>query len=509
MNKSKIPEFLIWLLYACASGACLLSVAMSLSVKMGYTPVPGVVGAVVVAALTGGAVYGMHKMAQKEQLRKFLTEKRLLCVLVESLIFVAMLAGMIALRSTVSWEIAGNDIYEKAQVTDGDFYAYVDHGGYRVYLYLMNIALMLLGNHSFAAVLLQLLLLAGAAVSVYMGVRKLVGVVPALLATAFLGFSPYLITETCNLTPFLVYLFIFGIALNFIGGIGDSMAICDKLPDQIIAVLCYIASGIFVGLCCYLDVTGISLLVILTGEICFGDYMKLRIEEEWDSSRDETVRLGSLRAFERRASEFLGSPVAVFVGIIIIAFVTYKKMHGNFGSISRQLALYSHGKWLSPMELGQGGLYGEGILLAVLFLLGVFSFWCSKKMGNRIVWFFAVALLAAMQCSGFTAPEYFNGAAVLYMVCVILAGCGLPDVMTLKIEKEKVPEDKGMAIIDMDAPEEIKEEPAKEEATASEATAPAPAINYIENPLPLPKKHTKKVMDYDYEVADDDDFDIP
>ncbi len=33
-------------------------------------------------------------------------------------------------------------------------------------------------------------------------------------------------------------------------------------------------------------------------------------------------------------------------------------------------------------------------------------------------------------------------------------------------------------------------------------------IQYIENPLPLPKKSTKKALDYDYEVSDDDDFDI-
>lgn len=506
MNKSKIPEFLIWLFYACASGACLLSVAMSLSVKIGYTLVPGVIGAVVLAGLTGAAVFGVHKLAQKERLRKFLTEKKLLCVVIESLIFVALLAGMIALRSAASWEIAGNDVYEGAQVTDGVFYAAVNHGGYRAYLYLMNIALMLLGNRSLAAIILQLLLLASASVSVYLGVRKLVGVVPALLATAFLGFTPYLITETCNLTPFLLFLTCFGFALIFIGGIGDCMASCNKLLDQVIAVLCYIASGIFIGLCCYQDVTGISLLVILTGEICFGDYMKLRMEEEWDTSKDENIRPGSIRAFERNASEFLSSPVVVFVGIIIVAFGAYKKMHGNFGSISRQLALYSHGELLSPMELGRGGLYWEGILLALLFLFGVFSFWCSHKMGHRIVWFFVVALLAAMQCSGFTAPEYFNGAAVLYMMCAILAGCGLPDVMTLRVEKVKKSEDAGMTIIDMDAPEEVKEE---SKAETAENVESAPAINYIENPLPLPKKHTKKVMDYDYEVADDDDFDIP
>ena len=54
-----------------------------------------------------------------------------------------------------------------------------------------------------------------------------------------------------------------------------------------------------------------------------------------------------------------------------------------------------------------------------------------------------------------------------------------------------------------------------EQATQEQAT---PAIQFIENPLPLPKKHEKKVLDYaveltdataefDIEVADDDDYD--
>ena len=45
------------------------------------------------------------------------------------------------------------------------------------------------------------------------------------------------------------------------------------------------------------------------------------------------------------------------------------------------------------------------------------------------------------------------------------------------------------------------------------------SVQFIENPLPLPKKHVKKVMDYkfepeehlmkyDIEVSDDDDFDL-
>ncbi len=34
------------------------------------------------------------------------------------------------------------------------------------------------------------------------------------------------------------------------------------------------------------------------------------------------------------------------------------------------------------------------------------------------------------------------------------------------------------------------------------AAAPAKKPRFIENPLPLPKKHVKREMDYDYEVAE-------
>lgn len=63
-----------------------------------------------------------------------------------------------------------------------------------------------------------------------------------------------------------------------------------------------------------------------------------------------------------------------------------------------------------------------------------------------------------------------------------------------------------------------KTEPETLEAQ-TEASGPVSAPRFIENPLPLPKKHEKREMDYQYEVAEDkmnydreikenDDFDI-
>ena len=60
----------------------------------------------------------------------------------------------------------------------------------------------------------------------------------------------------------------------------------------------------------------------------------------------------------------------------------------------------------------------------------------------------------------------------------------------------------------------------REDAASEKGAAEAEGqVRFLENPLPLPKKHVKRVMDYslssvsqeddfDYLVADDDDFDI-
>ena len=68
---------------------------------------------------------------------------------------------------------------------------------------------------------------------------------------------------------------------------------------------------------------------------------------------------------------------------------------------------------------------------------------------------------------------------------------------------------------------ESREDAASEKNVVSEKDAAEAEgqVRFLENPLPLPKKHVKRVMDYslssvsqeddfDYPVAEDDDFDI-
>ena len=126
--------------------------------------------------------------------------------------------------------------------------------------------------------------------------------------------------------------------------------------------------------------------------------------------------------------------------------------------------------------------------------------------------------------------EDMPGFTLLYLLLAIAAGAGIQAV--LPYEMERLRDAGGMSSETVEAvpvgaaprKHRLKVQDLETEDLPEEETAPAPEevpeadkIQFIENPLPLPKKHVPKVLDYkldndddsdfDYPVADDDDFD--
>ncbi len=496
MSKSNIPEVIMWGVYAIITGVCLMGMAVVSSNGLGCGIGFAVISAVFGTALIGLLAWGAHKLFQKMNPGLFFKNRKFLGVAIEGLILSGILVGMVFVRLPYSWNITEYDVYEMAQINTVKTDVVSGHGGYDLYFQLVRLSLLLLGNHVYAPMVLQMVLLVCAAVALYFGVRKLSGSVAAFVAVVFLGFAPYMVEQTCKLTSFLVVLFFFGITLMCIGEIGCSMSQFGNLPNQITALFCYVTSGLLIGLCCYLDMSGIVLLVIATGAICSGE--NTNCEEERPAALGDKYKSGRLRQLEDGFAGMLGNPVIVFISVVLFAVFMFWLMHGNFESISRQLVLYAPGVFQIPVTMGQTGSLAEGIIIVAFLVFGACSFWFQRCMGNRKVWLFAAILLAGMQCFGISAGEYFNGYALLYLLFLILAGCGIADVFLEKPQKaEGVKEDFDMAVIDMDAP---KNKAANQDVVQE--------IEFIENPLPLPKKHVKKVMDYDIEVSDDDDFDL-
>lgn len=501
MKKSSIPTILIWVLYGLVSGICLFLLSMSVSAGLGLGAAAGLAAGLAVMFALGLLMRGLSRPVQRFTVR--VGNHRLIPVIVESILFLLCLVGMTAYRLWMPWQISGDTFFESAVVTGETFFPQTYHGGAKVYLWLLHGAMVLLGNRTFAAIVLQLLLLFGAVAVVYYGVKKLSGAVAAFVTIAFIGFAPFMIAQTERFTPFLVFLIFYGLGVGCIAALPDRMSGAAEGSGGLTALLLqYFLTGIFIGICCYLDASGLTLLIPLTGVVCFGSN---------NDAPEEQVKVW-------------GNGVTAFVCCLLTAAAAYVVSHVAFKaggislsqSVNGQMDLYLPGRFTLPVTVEMEAASWDIPLLVVLMAAGVFGFWYSRRIRDRGIWLFAAALLLLMQCLGMNSPENFNAWALLYLMCAIMAGCSVADLFAADRGAEET-EGASQAFV-MNDPEAAKDGMPVDEDETKDGTSlemldlqsgAAPAIHYIENPLPLPKKREHKVLDYDYEVADDDDFDIP
>ena len=513
MRKSRIPTILIWVLYGLTAGIGLFLLTMSIGSGLGFGMIPGLIAGLVLMFILGLLVRGIHLAVKKILPVDMSGRKHLVPVMIESILFLLCLVGMVAIR-LMSFPDAGADpVFDMAKVTEERFAPATSHGGMAIYLWLLHGVMVLLGNKAFAATGLQLFLLVCAVFGIYFGVRRLCGSVAALVSVAFVGFAPYMLAETTKLTPLLFFLIFYGLSVGSIAALPERMHGAEALSGKVLSVIFYLAVGILIGFCCYLDAAGITLLIFLTGVICFGGE---RADEE--------------------QTNVWGNSVLVFVCCILAAALGYVVSHGIrclagggslAESINAQMSLYLPGRFEIPVTVGIGAVHWDVPVLVILMAVGVFGFWCSQKIMDKAMWLFAAALLLVMQCFGMNSMTNFNAYALLYLFCTVMAGCSVADLFVVA-EPDSNPEMAGASAgVNMVLLAGWEDEDnaggtagmAGGESSDVQNTAnleildlqaePAPVINYIENPLPLPKKKAHKVLDYDYEVADDDDFDIP
>jgi hypothetical protein len=176
------------------------------------------------------------------------------------------------------------------------------------------------------------------------------------------------------------------------------------------------------------------------------------------------------------------------------------------------------------------------VLMAASFL--IFEFFRKGKEQNFMLWILAGLAIAPVPMMELGVLPY---AMISVFQWCVLAGLGVQncvfgnqaETMQAKIEAinaaaEPIAEKPAPAAAETEVlqPQEetmqAKIEAINAAEPIAEKSAPAAAepIHYIENPLPLPKKHVKKEMDYQYPVAeadmkydvevdDADDYDIP
>ena len=180
-------------------------------------------------------------------------------------------------------------------------------------------------------------------------------------------------------------------------------------------------------------------------------------------------------------------------------------------------------------------MFLEIILLYAGLVIGIFSFFVLQKKERYGIFFLPITAVVVAQGFGILSKE-MDGSLFIYLFTVILCGVGLGNIYETRIKKEQdeyvplLPEihDLDKEEIKEDVSEEVAEavqeevqaevtedttevvaESVQEEAPVEELPVEEPMIQYIENPLPLPKKKEHKKMDYAVELSlDNDDYDI-
>ena len=593
--KKNAVSCLMWAAYLFMVGAAMVFTCRAVCDSLGMAQYFEFAIPAAYLALTGALVFGLHQMAVKLNVGAGRAGKDLAWL--EKLLVLALFAAGIFLRvaqlQPEGLAQAEEPVYlELAFLSaDGQGIPQFVHGAVYLYVCLLRLCFILLGNKAAVAVWLQVALQLSGVLLLHMAVRKMAGRIPAVVMVSFFMLSPYMVKKSLVLSPEMLYLLLFSLVLYFIS---QGVRFVPKWGFWLVA-------GVMSAVLCYLDVAGFLLLPLIFGVIV----MRRQV------------------AGRKILQGFLGSLAGVLMGAFgcILADVA-----GSGKPVSEII-----GAWMELYRWGDLQLFirisGFDVMWMIALILcfmtwGVFGFWCGRGVERFTVWIFCLGMAVLLQLSGVFAEE-MNGFGYIFLFSTILAGLGIQESMAVypaekgsgkrkgketavgndetddleiiaiagtgrtevmkgksgetgempkkeNMETGKIPEKespetgitpkkenmetgkmpekeslKAGKIPEKESPEtgitpekeymatgempeagsmETGENMEKETriegqgVEAEEQPGKERRVEFLENPLPLPKKHEKRVMDYrldsdkelggyDVYVADDDDFD--
>lgn len=502
--KKSVFSNLMWGAYTLVTGLAVMELSVAAVLLFGVPSYLGVALALVLALIVAGCAFLFHRYLAGDE---NVAQGGLGRVLGEAVFVVVFLALGFALRMTgITGINDGGGYYEAAVVAEGQNITQLVHGAVYLYLQLLHVVFVFLGNKLVVGIWLQVILQLSAVLILYLSVRKLAGVLPAMTMLCFFMCAEPMVQGALVLSPEPLYLLLFAIGLDLVAACSGNQATwCLFLP-----------AGVWIGLMGYMDISGFLLVFIVLAVIA------ANCEEEI-SAKIRTADFGICMA----------GVLAGFLGAILADAVISAKSF--LGVLNAWWAIYRPSNYRFTMGVLYDGLLWEGPLLFLL-CFGIFSYWFSRERERMSLWAFMVCVLAVAEYFGLLTDELPSNMYLLFCMTV-LAGVGIracfkekaeavgrskeadgPDSTETKgvIEKPEsmeevaveetgypVKKQKQSAVLEEDTIQFQEKEP-------GESAEKAPSKpQYIDNPLPLPKPHQKRVLDYKVNtVSDEDDFDV-
>lgn len=423
-------------------------------------------------------------------------------------------------------QIRGIEYYNMAEVTTGSFMPGSLDPMSGLYVLCLSVVLSFLGNKIVSVVIFQALLQVSGMILAYAVTRKLAGRLPAWLMLIYLSCSVCCLKTLTHIGPEWLF-FVLYMTVMLIGA-GLAKSYCANQLSRPAAILGALVAGVLAGGLACVDLTAASLAVVAVAMVI------------------------GRKKYQDQAVRCNGVWMTVFViFLMILAYmavlfgIPYMKSSGGGFDLSQLSMWYEYDIGAIQQIPYAYDMYMFGLLIVPASFL-IFEFFRRGKEDNYTVWLF-LAVIAAPTPVTLLGTHGF-GILSIY-IWAVLGGLGLQNcifggkaqVMQAVIEEinataeavEKAAEETSEQImpdVEAETEEAVQrtvpdaeaetEEAVQQTVSDAEAETVEPAKpRYIENPLPLPKKHVKKEMDYQYEVAESnmkydvevaqgDDFDL-
>ncbi len=478
--KKTVFSYILWGVYTVLALGGLYAGAVRLCAGTSYPMLGGMAACCAVLLLGGLASWTAYLLGKRGMPGRRLKEGRRR--LLEGAVLLAVLAAGCVLRlGRFADGVSANEFFTYAMVEADRTIPFFPHRLVSVYLYLLHFVFLVFGNKLAAGIWLQMLLQGAGLLLVYAAVRKLSGVVPALAMFFLAETSPYLADRALELSPGSVLLFLLGGTLCLTAALAAGAGRRIGLGT---------AAGLAVGMLLYLDPVGWAALLVLTTAL-------------WKK------REGTADSAGRRIAVFLLCLAAAAVGFFLLLDLDAgQRGIGLTASLSAWRELFFGGVRFSPGSVQGCGRWDA--LPLMLGSVGIFSFWCCRERESVSIWVPFALFLAAVSCLGILPAESDPGLWIL-LSAQILTGISLGQLCGCL---RKRPAESALTA-------EPKPSAAGEPGRVVTVTVRGETrqVKLLDNPLPLPRRHEHKVMDYDsrtegaydgydYPVAEEDDFDL-
>lgn len=560
--KKNAVSYGIWALYLTVVGVVLSFLGMAVGGQSSGIPYM----ALILLALAFGTLALVYFLAKKiidsVKVKKMAAGK---AVLVEGILVAVFLLAGIALRILLIGG-AGEEAayYEVAKVTESGMQAQLVQGSIYYYLCLLNGLFRLVGNKWMAGIVLQIALqMLGIGIS-YFAVRRLSGRGPALVALLFLTIAPGSVRDGMTYSPKMLYFCIYALILLIIAGyMYRTTRSGGRVLTWILAVLC----GALVAFAGYTDIVGFTLaiplfglptlkreergtvlwvaqlflsLITLAGSFCLLTWVDgavsgsdfRRVLGAWG----ETYRLkGADYNFIFREAGYETILMLVLIALGIFTFMRRKneEMFSPWVMMLMSVTLMRVLGIVTPNMNGSYQMYFAmaglaGVSLSELFVQGGGVPDVPEMVVEDLDEEPAEPVVSrpSQQPARVWPPEPAVSASAAEAAAVI-AETEKDRQPGKNVQRRSVKKQRRQAETDVPVWETLPQEPAadrktpevREDMSEKKQEDGQKQVQFIENPLPLPKKHVKKVMDYpiqpdasmmhyDVEVDPGDNFDF-